>query len=97
MRQVVEDSKAAIREAGHGDELDEILGDARLQLKNAVHAVYASWNGERARRYREIKHLSEGWQTAVIIQQMASGNRSNEEELKAGMDETKISLTGVIP
>jgi len=97
MRQIVEDSKAAIREAGHGDELDQILGDAQQQVKNAMHAVHASWNGERAQRYREIKHLSEGWQTAVIVQQMASGNRSNEEELRAGMDETKISLTGVIP
>jgi pyruvate, orthophosphate dikinase len=51
----------------------------------------------RARRYRAIKHLSEGWHTAVIVQQMACGNRSNEEELRAGMDETRISLTGVIP
>jgi hypothetical protein len=97
MREVVEVSKAVIREAGHGAELDAILADAELQLKNAMRAVHASWDGERARRYRAIKHLSEGWHTAVIVQQMASGNRSNEEELRAGMNEMRISLTGVIP
>jgi hypothetical protein len=97
MREVVEASKAAIREAGHGAELDAILVDAELQLKQAMRAVHASWDGERARRYRAIKHLSEGWHTAVIVQQMASGNRSNEEALRPGMDEMRISLTGVIP
>jgi enolase len=97
MRDVVEASKAVIREVGHGDELDAILNDAELQLKTAMRAVHASWDGERARRYRDIKHLSEGWHTAVIVQHMASGNRSNEEEMKPGMDEMRISLTGVIP
>jgi pyruvate,orthophosphate dikinase len=97
MREVVEASKAAIRDAGHADELERILGDAELQLKSAMRAVHASWDGERARRYRAIKHLSEGWDTAVIVQQMACGNRTNEEELRAGMDEMRISLTGVIP
>ena len=97
MREVVEASKAVIRAAGHGAELDAILADAELQLRRAMRAVHASWDGERARRYRAIKHLSEGWHTAVIVQQMASGNRSNEEELRPGMDEMRISLTGVIP
>jgi len=97
MREIVEASKAAIREAGHGDRLDAILEDAELQLTTATRAVHDSWDGERALRYRAIKHMSEGWHTAVIVQQMASGNRSNEEELKPGMDETRISLTGVIP
>ncbi|MBT8063528.1 MAG: hypothetical protein KJN94_00805 [Gammaproteobacteria bacterium] len=97
MREVTEASKAAIREAGHGRELDAVLQDAGLQVRNAVRAVHASWDADRARRYRAIKHLSEGWHTAVIVQQMASGNRSNEEEMRAGMDESRISLTGVIP
>jgi enolase len=97
MREVVEASRAAIREAGHGDELERILGDAELQLKSAMRAVHESWNGQRALSYRGIKHLSEGWHTAVIVQQMACGNRSNEEELRPGMDEMRISLTGVIP
>jgi enolase len=97
MREVVEASKAAIREAGHGAELDALVSDAGLQVRMAMRAVHASWNATRATRYRAVKHLSDGWHTAVIVQEMACGNRSNEEELKPGMDETRISLTGVIP
>jgi enolase len=97
MREVVDASKAAIRGAGHGDELEALVQDASLQVTTAVHAVHDSWNADRATRYRAVKHLSDGWHTAVIVQEMAAGNRSNEEEIKAGMDETRISLTGVIP
>jgi enolase len=97
MREVVESSQAAIRAAGFGAELDAVLQDAKLQVMTAVESVHDSWDRKRARRYRRIKHLSEGWHTAVIVQQMASGNRSNDQALKAGLDETRISLTGVIP
>jgi pyruvate,orthophosphate dikinase len=97
MREVVELSKQAIREAGHAEQLNAILSDAELQLQTTLKAVHASWDLERARRYREIKHLSEGWHTAIIVQQMASGNRSNRQDLKPGMDEMRVSLTGVIP
>jgi len=97
MREIVEASKAAIRDAGHGAELESLANDASLQVTRAMHAVHASWSAARATRYRTVKHLSDGWHTAVIVQEMAAGNRSNEEELKPGMDETRISLTGVIP
>ncbi len=97
MREVVELSKEAIREAGHAEQLDAILNDVELQLQTTLKAVHASWDLERARRYREIKHMSEGWHTAIIVQQMASGNRSNRQDLKPGMDEMRVSLTGVIP
>jgi hypothetical protein len=97
MREVVESTKDAIREAGFGERLDAILSDVELQLHSALRAVYASWKRERASRYRAIKHLSDGWHTAAIVQQMASGNRSNKDDSRPGMDETRISLTGVIP
>lgn len=97
MREVVEATKEAIREAGYADQLELLLNDAELQLQTAVRAVHDSWDLQRARQYRSIKHLSEGWHTAVTIQQMASGNRTNREELKPGIDELSISLTGVIP
>jgi pyruvate,orthophosphate dikinase len=97
MREVVEASKDAIRAAGHGEHLDSVLGDVTLQLKTAIRAVHASWDRDRARQYRAIKHLSEGWHTAVTIQQMASGNRINQQELQPGTDEMTLSLTGVIP
>jgi enolase len=97
MREVVESSKQAIRDAGHADELEPLLNDAELQLKTALRAVHSSWDGDRARQYRSIKHLSEGWHTGAIVQHMASGNRTNRQELKPGIDEMSISLTGVIP
>ena len=97
MREVVEASKDAIREAGHADELELITNDAKLQLLTALRAVHASWDCDRARQYRSIKHLSEGWHTAAIVQHMASGNRTNRQELKPGISEMGISLTGVIP
>ena len=95
MREVVEKSRDAICEAGYGPEVTALLDDAERQLHTSVQAVCDSWDGERARRYREIKHLSERWNTAVVVQQMAAGNHSNPKG--AGTDETEISLTGVIP
>jgi pyruvate,orthophosphate dikinase len=58
--------------------------------------VFASWDAERARRFREIKEICHSWHTAVIVQEMAFGNRRNEY-VGPGMDETQASLTGVIP
>jgi pyruvate,orthophosphate dikinase len=97
MREVVNASKQALREAGHAEELERLVNDAELQLHTSLQAVHASWRRDRARRYRSIKHLSEGWHTAAIVQHMASGNRTNRQELKPGIDEMRISLTGVIP
>ena len=97
MREIVEASRAAIHDAGHGAQLEQALDDPVIQLRTAVRAVHDSWDAERACRYRDIKHMSDSWHTAVILQQMACGNRSNPEELKPGMDELRISLTGVIP
>jgi enolase len=96
MRDVAERCKAILREKGPAELLDEALQSPRQQLVAAVRAVIAGWHSERAARYRTIKGLSDSWNTAVIIQQMASGNRRNAE-VREGMDETRASLTGVIP
>ncbi|MBW2523257.1 MAG: hypothetical protein JRI23_03740 [Deltaproteobacteria bacterium] len=96
MKEVAEAKKAAIREAGFGDELEEILADPMRQLDRAVRAVFDSWDTAAARQYREIKQLCHSWQTAVIVQEMAFGNRANEA-IGPDMDETSASLTGVIP
>ena len=42
-----------------------------------------------------LDELSGRWNTAVIVQQMAAGNRTNPEGRQT--DETRVSLTGVIP
>jgi phosphoenolpyruvate synthase/pyruvate phosphate dikinase len=97
MREVVEATRRAICDAGHHEEFERLRKDAELQLQTALQAVHSSWNRDRARQYRSIKHLSEGWHTAATVQQMASGNRTNRQELKPGIDEMNISLTGVIP
>jgi enolase len=96
MQEVVESCKTILREQGSGDLLDEILGDPKRQLMTAVRGVLAGWDSDRALRYRAIKGLADSWNTAVIVQHMASGNRGNAE-IEEGMDETTCSLTGVIP
>jgi pyruvate,orthophosphate dikinase len=96
MQEIAEATKAVLREEGLGEALDAILADPRRQLQEAVRGVHRSWHGDTARRYREIKDICASWQTAVIVQEMASGNRSNAE-LREGMDETAASLTGVVP
>lgn len=96
MREIAEASKEILRHKGFGEELDALLSDPQQQLFAAVRAVLASWHLERAQRYRELKGLCHSWHTAVIVQEMASGNRRNDY-VGEGMDETQASLTGVIP
>jgi len=96
MRDIAQSCKKILREHGPADLLDEALENPDRQLIAAVTAVLESWNTKRAKRYRAIKGISDSWNTAVIIQQMSSGNRRNAE-VREGMDETRCSLTGVIP
>lgn len=96
MKEITEWTKDILREKGHGDALEEILRDPIKQLFTAIQAVFRSWDSEAAQRYREIKGICNSWQTVAIVQEMALGNRKNEE-INIGMDETRASLTGVIP
>ncbi len=47
------------------------------QLWGSVFAVFASWNNERARVYRELNEIPESWGTAVNVQAMVFGNLGN--------------------
>jgi pyruvate,orthophosphate dikinase len=96
MREVAETSKTVFRDHGLSKELDEILANPMRQLVDSVTTIFESWNMQRARRYREIKGISNSWQTAAIVQEMAFGNGRNEP-IRPHMDETLVSLTGVIP
>ncbi len=96
MKEVAEASKVFIRENGLGDQLDEILSDPKKQLLTGIQAVFDSWDRESVRRYRELRGLCDNWHTAVVVQKMSSGNRTNDT-VEAGMDEAGASLTGVIP
>ena len=48
--------------------------DPRQQLRRAVVAVFASWNGERARLYRAHEGIPDDLGTAVNVVQMVFGN-----------------------
>ncbi|WP_435601518.1 pyruvate, phosphate dikinase [Streptomyces sp. C10-9-1] len=48
--------------------------DPAEQLHRAVLAVFASWNGERARLYRRRERIPDGPGTAVTVQTMVFGN-----------------------
>jgi pyruvate,orthophosphate dikinase len=96
MREIAEESKTVFRDHGLSKELEETLADPKRQLVDSVVAVFESWNKDRAKRYRKIKGISNSWQTAAIVQEMAFGNGRNET-IRPEMDETVVSLTGVIP
>ena len=47
------------------DIIDDVVNDAELQLRMSVQAVIASWNSERAKRYRAVKQLK------LIVERLA--------------------------
>ncbi|MEA4889689.1 MAG: pyruvate, phosphate dikinase [Clostridiaceae bacterium] len=51
--------------------------DPRVQLIEAVKAVFRSWNNERAIIYRRMNDIPGNWGTAVNIQEMVYGNMGN--------------------
>ena len=57
--------------------------DPRMQLMEAVDAVFRSWNTERAQIYRQMNNISDSLGTAVNVQEMVYGNLTDN------------SLTGV--
>ena len=57
--------------------------DPRVQLMEAVEAVFRSWNTERAQIYRQMNNISDSLGTAVNVQEMVYGNLTDN------------SLTGV--
>ena len=48
------------------------------QLWGAIGAVFGSWNGARAIRYRELEGIPHNWGTAVNVQSMVYGNMGND-------------------
>lgn len=57
---------------------EEFPQDAKVQLIEAVKAVFRSWNNERAIYYRKLNHIPSEWGTAVNIQEMVYGNRGEK-------------------
>ena len=48
------------------------------QLWGAVGAVFSSWNGARAIKYRELEGIPHEWGTAVNVQSMVYGNMGTD-------------------
>ncbi|MFQ5843457.1 MAG: pyruvate, phosphate dikinase, partial [Planctomycetota bacterium] len=70
LAEVLEGFRAVVRAAAGRDFPD----DPREQLRLAIEAVFASWDGARARRYREIHRITGLIGTAVNVQAMVYGN-----------------------
>ena len=87
LRALCERFKRIIADAG-----DPFPQDPRDQLREAIVAVFESWNGERARSYRRLERIPDDWGTAVNVQRMAFGNRG--ETSGSGVAFSRNETTG---
>src|SRR5436305_939532 len=51
--------------------------EPREQLRQAIRAIFDSWNGDRAVQYRRLNGIPDEWGTAVNVQQMVFGNKGD--------------------
>jgi pyruvate, orthophosphate dikinase len=56
---------------------EEFPQDPREQLTQAIRAVFDSWMGKRAVKYRRLNGIPDEWGTAVSVQQMVFGNKGD--------------------
>ncbi len=56
----------------------EFPSDAKEQLREAVKAVFRSWNNARAITYRRLNDIPGDWGTAVNVQEMVFGNMGDD-------------------
>ena len=66
--------------------------DPKVQLIEAITAVFRSWNNERAIVYREMNDIPSSWGTAVNVQEMVYGNTGNNSG--TGVAFTRNPATG---
>ena len=70
----------------------EFPQDPRVQLMEAVKAVFRSWNNDRAITYRRLNDIPSSWGTAVNVQEMVYGNRG--DDCGTGVAFTRNPATG---
>ena len=73
----------------HGFEMPVSL---KVQLSEAIMAVFKSWNSDRAKHYRKLNDIPEDWGTAVNVQSMVFGNMN--EASCSGVAFTRNPETG---
>lgn len=66
--------------------------DPMEQLRQAIAAVFGSWNGRRARDYRRVNKISDSLGTAVNVQAMVFGNMGDDSA--TGVAFTRNPSTG---
>jgi pyruvate, orthophosphate dikinase len=71
MKELALEYQKVIRKQGLG-----IPDDPWLQLVTAIEMVFDSWETDKASVYRKIMDVSDSWGTAVIVQAMVYGNKS---------------------
>ncbi len=70
----------------------EFPQDSKVQLNEAIKAVFRSWNNPRAITYRRLNDIPGDWGTAVNVQQMVFGNMG--EDCGTGVAFTRNPATG---
>ena len=71
---------------------EEFPQDSRVQLMEAVKAVFRSWNNARAITYRRLNDIPSSWGTAVNVQEMVFGNMG--DDCGTGVAFTRNPATG---
>src|SRR5574344_1913811 len=71
---------------------EEFPQDPKVQLMEAVEAVFRSWNNERAIYYRRLNDIPGSWGTAVNVQEMVYGNSGDKSG--TGVAFTRNPATG---
>ena len=66
--------------------------DPRVQLLEAIKAVFRSWNNDRAIFYRNMNEIPDSWGTAVNVQEMVYGNLNDNSG--TGVAFTRNPATG---
>ncbi len=71
---------------------NEFPQEPRVQMMEAIKAVFRSWNNDRAITYRRLNDIPGSWGTAVNVQEMVYGNRG--ETSGTGVAFTRNPATG---
>ena len=71
---------------------EDFPSDPKVQLIEAVKAVFRSWDNPRANYYRQMNDIPYSWGTAVNVQMMAFGNMG--EDCGTGVAFTRNPATG---
>lgn len=68
----------------------EFPNDPWEQLWGAVMAVFASWNNDRAKLYRQMNDIPDAWGTAVNVQSMVSATSATTAERASPLRATRL-------